>query len=77
MTVTYPTGTGEMESIHVFSDTGVTISSYSGGVLHLSNSECVTFGSGTVAVSPCWPENPGAGCRCTEDISSILALAGS
>jgi len=53
MTVTYPTGTGEMESIAVFSDTGVTITSYSGGVLCLSNGKQVTFASGSVSVSTC------------------------
>jgi hypothetical protein len=53
MTMTYPLGTGEMESINVFSDTGVTISSYAGGVLHLSNSKCITFANGTVSVASC------------------------
>ncbi len=52
MQQTLPSSTAQMEMVTVVSD-GVTALSYSGGVLHLSNGQCVTFAAGGVTVAAC------------------------
>jgi hypothetical protein len=53
MTQTFAASTTELDSVTVFSDTGVTLDSYSGGVAKLSNGKCVTFANGDVKVASC------------------------
>jgi hypothetical protein len=52
MTQTFPTSTARTETVTVFSETA-TGTSYAGGVLTLSNGQCVTFENGTVEVGSC------------------------
>lgn len=52
MQQTLPASTAAMEMITVFSET-ISATGYANGVLHLSDNQCVTFGNGTVYVSPC------------------------
>jgi hypothetical protein len=53
MQETFPASTDALETVHVFSDGGVTLQSWSAGVAHLSNGQCVTFANGDVTVSSC------------------------
>jgi hypothetical protein len=52
MTQTFPTSTARTETVTVFSETA-TGTSYAGGVLTLSNGQCVTFSEGVVGVGAC------------------------
>lgn len=45
--------TAPVEMVTVISDSGITGLSYSGGVLKLSNNQCVTFANGDVNVAAC------------------------
>ena len=53
MVQTFPASTNPVEIVNVFSDSGVTLVSYSGGVARLSNGKCVTFAKGDVSVGSC------------------------
>jgi hypothetical protein len=50
---TFPSSTDPVEVVDVFSDAGVTLVSYSGGVAKLSNGKCVTFAKGDISVGSC------------------------
>jgi len=53
LTLTFPSSTEPVEVVTVFSDTNVSLESYSGGVARLSNGKCVVFANGDVDVSAC------------------------
>jgi hypothetical protein len=53
MHMTVPLTAARVEMVTTISDSGVTGVSYSGGVLKLSNNQCVTFTNGDVTVASC------------------------